>query len=71
MKIAILQKIARQVEGEFVFVSVIKASTNANDLRKFLFDNTLPRTEVVGDVQCVVEYGIIEDIEVDESTSGS
>ena len=67
MKIAILTKIARQVEGEFVFINVIKASTNANDLRKYLFENTLPRTEKVGEVDCVVEYGIIEEIEVETS----
>lgn len=69
MKIAVLMRIARQVEGEFVFVSVDKATTNPNDLRKYLFENDLPRTEKVGEVDCVVEYGIIEDIEVEESTS--
>ena len=42
MNIAILTKIARQVEGEYVFLSVIKATTNPNDLRKYLFDNDLP-----------------------------
>ena len=66
MKIAILNKIARQVEGEFVFISVIKASKNANDLRKFLGENTLPRTEDINGVPCVVEYGIIEDIEIED-----
>jgi hypothetical protein len=69
MKIAILTKIARQVEGEFVFINVIKATTNPNELRQYLFENDLPRTEKVGEVDCVVEYGIIEDIDVDETTS--
>lgn len=69
MKIAILTKIARQVEGEFVFINVIKATTQPNELRKYLFENDLPRTEKVGEVDCVVEYGIIDDIEVDEPTS--
>ena len=69
MNIAILTKIARQVEGEFVFINVIKATENPNDLRKYLFENDLPRTEKVGEVDCVIEYGIIEDIEVEESTS--
>jgi len=66
MKVSILTKIARQVEGEFVFINVIKAASNANVLRKYLFDNELPRTEKVGEVDCVVEYGIIDEIEVDE-----
>ena len=68
MKIAILTKIARQVEGEFVFINVIKATTNPNTLRKYLFENDLPRTENIGDVDCVIEYGIIEDIEVEEES---
>ena len=72
MKISLLTKVARQVEGEFVFINVIKATTSPNSLRKYLYDNKLPRTEKVGDVDCVIEYGILEDVEVeteDESTS--
>jgi|SaaInlV_165m_DNA_1040744.scaffolds.fasta_scaffold46794_3 hypothetical protein len=72
MKISLLTKVARQVEGEFVFINVIKATTSPNSLRKYLYDNELPRTEKVGDVDCVIEYGILEDVEVeteDESTS--
>ena len=72
MKISLLTQVARQVEGEFVFINVIKATTSPNSLRKYLYDNELPRTEKVGDVDCVIEYGILEDVEVeteDESTS--
>jgi hypothetical protein len=65
MKISLLTKVARQVEGEFVFINVIKATTSPNSLRKYLFDNDLPRTEKVGEVDCVIEYGILEDVEVE------
>ena len=65
MKISILTRVARQVEGEFVFVNVEKAHADPEVLRKYLQDNPLPRTEKIGEVNCVVEYGIISDIEVE------
>lgn len=65
MKIAIITAVARQVEGEFVFINVIKAHTDPNELRRYLNQNDLPRTSKLNDVDCVVEYGVIEDIEVE------
>jgi hypothetical protein len=66
MKIAVLTKIARQVEGEWIFLNVIKASTNTDKLYRFVRENKLPRTEKISDVDCVIEYGVIENIEVEE-----
>jgi len=68
MKIAILVALARQVEGEFVFINVLKSHTDPGVLRKFLAENPQPRTGKYSGVDCVVEYGIIEDVEV-EGTS--
>jgi len=65
MKIAILTALARQVEGEFVFVNVVKAHSDPEFLKKFLAENPQPRTGKFGDVDCVIEYGIISDIEVE------
>lgn len=66
MKIAVLVSIARQVEGEYVFVRIIKANTDAEKLFKFLRENDLPRTTKIGDMECVLEYGVIQDIEIEE-----
>lgn len=66
MKFSIITSIARQVEGEFVFVRVIKASTNAETLHKYLRENDLPRTAQIGGIDCVIEYGVIENIEPDD-----
>lgn len=66
MKFAILLSIARQVEGELVFVRVIKASPSPDKLHRFLRENDLPRTTKLGDVDCVLEYGVIEDVEPEE-----
>ena len=66
MKVANLVSIARQVEGEYVFVRVIKASTSSEKLFRFLRENDLPRTVKIGEMDCVIEYGVIEDIEIEE-----
>lgn len=66
MKAAILLSIARQVEGEYVFVRVVKANKNSEKLFKFLRENDLPQTVKLGDVDCVLEYGVIEEVEIEE-----
>jgi hypothetical protein len=71
MQIAIITGVARQVEGEFVFINVIKAHTDPNVLRQYLNQTDLPRTQRLNDVDCVVEYGVIEGIEVEGVTVDS
>ena len=66
MKVSILFRIARQVEGEFVFVDVVKACTDAETLRQYLVQNSLERTAVIQGVPCVIEYGVMPDIIVEE-----
>ncbi len=65
MKIAVLMKIARQVEGEYVFLNVIQAHVDPDQLHKYLRKNNLPKTEEIQGIPCVIEYGVIEDIEVE------
>ncbi len=65
MKAAVLVSLARQVEGEYVHFRVIKAHENPEKLKKFLSDNLLPQTAVIGGVDCVIEYGVIENIEIE------
>lgn len=67
MNCAVLVSLARQVEGEFVFVRVIKAHTNPDKLHRYLRETDLPRTTRMGEVDCVIEYGVIENVEVDEN----
>jgi len=66
MKIAVLVSIARQIEGEYVFIRVVKADKNSEKLFKFLRENELPRTTKLGEVECYLEYGVIEDINVED-----
>jgi hypothetical protein len=65
MKAAILFSLARQVEGEYVFVNVIKAHVDPNQLRQHIAESQLPRTGKFGDVNCVLEYGVITDVEIE------
>jgi hypothetical protein len=66
MKVSVLVSIARQIEGEYVFVRAIKASQNSEKLFRFLRENELPRTAKLGDTECILEYGIMEDIQVED-----
>lgn len=66
MNISVLVSIARQVDGEYVFVRVVKAHKNPDKLFRFLRENELPQTTKLGDVDCVLEYGVIENVEVEE-----
>lgn len=71
MKITLLMKIARQVEGEMVFVSVERATTDEAVIRQYLSANQLPRTEKIQNVDCVIEWGVVTDVEVEGITSDS
>lgn len=65
MKVAVLFSLARQVEGEYVFVNVTKAHVDPNTLRGYIAEAQLPRTGKFGDVDCVIEYGVITDVEIE------
>lgn len=67
MKVAILLSIARQVEGEQIFINVMKAHRDPEKLRQYLAENTLPPTGVFQGVPCLIEYGVVPDVEVEES----
>ena len=64
-KINIVFKIARQYEGEYVFINVLKAFKEKDKVQEFIKTYEFPRTEVINGVGCVCELGIIEDIEVE------
>ncbi len=65
MKINLLLKIARQVEGEKVFINAIKASVDKESIHTYMRDSKVPATETIDGVGCIVELGVLEDIEVD------
>jgi len=69
-KVHIVTKIARQYEGEYIFVSVLGAFNELENAKAYLNGKDLRFAEKVNGVDCVVEMGVIQDIEVlDEPTS--
>lgn len=65
MKIAVLASLARQVEGEYVFMNVIKADVDPDVLKKYLSETDLPKTGSFGGVDCIIEYGVFTNVEVE------
>ena len=65
VKFAVLSSLARQVEGEFVFQNIIEANVDPQILQKKIEEGSLPRTATIGGVGCVIEYGIIQDLELE------
>lgn len=69
MKVSFLLKMARQVEGDYVFVDIVYAHTDENKVWEWhrKHQNDLPTAERINDVDCVVYYGVHADIEVEDS----
>lgn len=65
-KVSVLISIARQVDGEYVFCKALKASKDPDSLYKFLRQNPLPPTDKINNVDVVLEYGVLEEIEIDD-----
>jgi len=65
MKIYLVLKIARQYEGELLFINVLKAFNNKEKAQYWVLSNRFPQSETIDGVECLVEIGIIEDVEVE------
>ena len=64
VKFSVLTSLARQVEGEFVFQNIIAVDVDPQKLEDKIAAG-LPRTETIGGVGCVIEYGIMRDLELE------
>lgn len=62
--LTIVTKIARQVEGEYVFVSVLGAFKNIENVDPFVKKQKIKPTEVINNIPCIVEIGVIENVEI-------
>lgn len=63
-KIHIVTKLARQYEGEYIFLNVLGAFKDIENANKFLAGKQMKYGEQINGVNCVVEVGIIQDIEI-------
>jgi hypothetical protein len=65
MKTHIVLKIARQIEGEFIFINALKAFSDKDKAKLWMLGNKIAPEEVIEGVHCIVEVGLIEDIEIE------
>jgi hypothetical protein len=61
----VVLKIARQVEGDLVFVNAIKGFTEKAAMHEFIIKNPFPAAEKIQGVDCFVQIAIIEDLEIE------
>jgi hypothetical protein len=71
VKVAILVSLARQVEGEMVYLNVLKCHEKPEKLDEYLRTNELPMTGTFGGVGCIIEYGVFRNIEVETEASAT
>lgn len=67
-KIWIVTKIARQVDGEYIFVQVEKASNKVSKIQSYL-ETALNKSEIIEGVNCLVERGVME-LDLEEYDDG-
>jgi hypothetical protein len=64
VKTWIITKLARQVEGDYFFFNVEKATNKLSKVEEYLKENPISATEIIqsptGGVPCMCERGIIE-----------
>jgi hypothetical protein len=60
----VVTKIARQYEGEYVFVNILGAFKNLDNVNKFLEGKQMRYGETINDIPCVVELGVIQNVEI-------
>ena len=66
MKVDIVLKIARQVEGEMVFINAIAAFADKQKLMNFMSSTKFMPAEKVNDIDCTIEIGVLQDVEITE-----
>ena len=62
----LVMKIARQIEGEFIAINAIKASTEKKVIEDFVNNLEYKPTEIINGIPCLVEIGVLHDIVIDE-----
>ena len=66
MNVYVIQKIARQYEGEYVFVQAVAAFIDQTNADNFLKTYQYQPTETFNGVDCIVELGTVQ-VEVSDA----
>lgn len=65
MKTHIIIKIARQIEGEFIFINALKAFADKDKAKLWMLGNKIAAEETIDGIPCIIEVGLIEDVEIE------
>lgn len=66
MKVHIVTRIARQVEGEYHFVNILGAFTEKHKAEQFVKELDYKPAQEIDGIPCMVDIGILFDVEVTE-----
>jgi hypothetical protein len=63
-KVIVVTKVARQVEGEYVLVSILGAFRKQENVEPFLRLHKAKSAETIDGIDYVVELGVIQEVEI-------
>jgi len=63
-KVTVVTKVARQVEGEYILVSILGAFRKQENVNAFLAKQKTQSAETIDGISYVVELGVIQDVEI-------
>jgi hypothetical protein len=63
-KVTVVTKVARQVEGEYVLVSILGAFRKQESVEPFLRLHKAKSAETIDGIDYVVELGVIQEVEI-------
>jgi hypothetical protein len=66
MKVNVVLKLARQVEGEPVLINAVAAFVDKDKARQFVSTSQFQPTETLDGVDYLVEMGVLYDVEVND-----
>lgn len=65
IKAHVVTRIARQYEGEMIFIDIVKASTDLGKIQEFMATYTWDTTQTISGIDCLVEVGVIQNVDLE------
>lgn len=66
MKVSVVVKIARQVEGEYVLINPVTAFIDKDKARRFVENTTFMPAETINGIDYMIEMSVLQDIDVQD-----
>lgn len=66
MKVNVVIRLARQYEGEMVWINAVAAFVDQDKARKFISSSQFAPAETIDGVDCLVEMGVLCDVDIND-----